>query len=467
MQREIIMHNIYLTTLGCPKNQVDSEHLQGDFLSNGFRIVDNPDDADIFIVNTCGFVKDAKEESIDEILALAKMKTDFIFECKDSSAKKLVVVGCLSERYGDELVKEIPEIDALWGVGQSCEIISYCKNLPRIQKTSQVNHFLNQEYSSKTAQSFKYIKIAEGCDKRCTFCVIPSIRGRFKSIQRDIILKEAQGFIKKGIKELILVAQDLTSYGRDLRGHNINLTTLLKDLVSIDGDFWIRLLYLYPTSISDEMLELIGENDKICKYLDIPLQHSEDRMLRLMGRRGTKKEYTKLLNNIRRSIPGVALRTTFITGFPSETEEEFQSLLDFIEEIRFERLGAFKYSKEEGTPAEMVKGHIPEKTKNRRYDEIMTRQALISLEKNKELIGKRFKALIDEVDGNVLIARLYCHAPEIDGVVIINRIDSAQNVSVRTKKTALSISPGDFVDIQITEAYDYDLKGRIINPKLP
>ncbi len=452
------LNSIYLKTLGCPKNQVDSEHLMNDFLANGFMFVENPDDADILLVNTCGFIKDAKEESIGEILALAKKKTDPISKRKRLTPKKLLVFGCLSQRYSNELTKEIPEIDALWGVGQYNEIISYCRSLFDLQETGEVRHLSHLEISTMNDQSFKYIKIAEGCDKKCTFCTIPSIRGRFKSVPKDVILKEAEGFIKRGVKELILVAQDITDYGRDLREEGINLANLLSSLTALEGDFWIRLLYLYPTSINDELLDVIGKNDKICKYLDIPLQHSEDRLLRQMGRRGTKKEYIKLLRNIRRRIPGVALRTTFIIGFPSETEEEFQSLLDFLEEIRFERLGAFKYSKEEGTPAEKMEGHIPEKVKHRRYDELMRRQAAISFEKNRELIGKRFKALIDEIDGNILIGRLYSHAPEIDGVVIVNKDENRFDFPEK-----ISISTGDFIEVEITEAYDYDLKGKIIN----
>jgi ribosomal protein S12 methylthiotransferase len=457
------LSSIYLTTLGCPKNQVDSEHLMNDFLSNGFVFVDNPDDADILLVNTCGFIKDAKEESIDEILDLAKKKADSLSECEGSTPKKLLVFGCLSQRYSNELAKEIPEIDALWGVGQDSEIISYCRSLPGFQKTGELGHSSLIEHPSINAQSYKYIKIAEGCDKKCTFCTIPSIRGKFKSTHKELILKEAEGFINRGAKELILIAQDITDYGRDLRGQDINLADLLRDLTAIDGDFWIRLLYLYPTSINDELLELIADNDKICKYLDIPLQHSQDRMLRLMGRRGTKKEYIKLLHNIRRRVPGVTLRTTFIIGFPSETEEEFQSLMDFIEEIRFDRLGVFKYSKEEGTAAERIRGHIPEKVKKRRYDEIMRRQAGISLEKNKELTGKRFKAVVDEADGNAAIARLYCHAPEIDGAVIISKIDCGGSDAGCDEKIESFILPGVFVEVEIIEAYDYDLRGRIIN----
>ncbi len=458
------MLNIYLTTLGCPKNQVDSEYLKRGCLSEGFIIVDNPDDADVFVVNTCGFIRDAKEESIYEILTLAKKKTGFFPQTAIGNLgdKKLLVFGCLTERYKDEIKRELTEIDALWGVAEQDKIIEYCKNLVNFRGYEKSKKIINKEIASQisdsTLQSYAYIKIAEGCDKKCTFCIIPSIRGPFKSIHPGDIVKEAQGIIRQGTKEIILIAQDITSYGRDLRGYN--LVSLLNDLTAIEGDFRIRLLYLYPTSISDELLELIAANEKIYKYLDIPLQHSEDRILRLMGRRGTKKEYIKLLRKIRLTIPDIAIRTTFITGFPSETEEEFLSLLDFIEEMRFERLGVFKYSKEEGTSAAKLKGQIPEGLKNRRYNEIMKRQAIISLEKNKEMVGKRYNAIIDEFDGKVALARLYCHAPDIDGMVIIN--ESRLDNTINNRGNERNISRGDFVEVEIIDAYDYDLKAKII-----
>ncbi|MDI6729257.1 MAG: 30S ribosomal protein S12 methylthiotransferase RimO [Thermodesulfovibrionales bacterium] len=369
-----------------------------------------------------------------------------------------------AKRYRDELIKEIPEMDAIFGVGEDNSIIAYCKDLVKGKRKKDIGDIkIPVTYRSlPIASSYAYLKIAEGCDKKCTFCVIPSIRGKFRSIPPEKMLKEAGEHIKNGVRELILVAQDITKYGKEFE--NYNLVSLLKDLASIKGDFRIRLLYLYPTEITDELLELIAKEDKIQKYLDIPLQHSEDKILRLMGRRGTRKEYIKLIRNIRRTIPGVALRTTFIVGFPGETEEDFQGLVDFIEEMRFDRLGVFKYSKEEGTTASKLKGHVPEKVKDRRLDEIMKRQALISLEKNMELIGRRYEAIIDEVDGNTAIARLYSHAPEIDGVVIIqsteHRIQNTEKESLSADFCPLpSVKVGDLVTIEIVDAYDYDLKG--------
>jgi len=435
------MLKINITTLGCPKNVVDSTHLTKSLISEGFVVVDNGKDADIFLVNTCGFIKDAKEESIEEILNLVETK---------KGSKKLVVFGCLAKRYRDELLKEIPEIDGIWGVGEEDKIITYCKSVSHpssVVSQDKNKRLLTIDYRLPTV-SYAYLKIADGCNKRCTFCVIPSIRGRFKSISRERILKEAEEYIQRGIRELILVGQDVTGYGKELRGYN--LVSLLKDIVSIKGDFRIRLLYLYPTEIDNELIEFVAEEEKIQKYLDIPLQHSEDRILRLMGRSGTRNEYLKLISNIRRNIPQVALRTTFIVGFPGETEKDFKGLMDFIEDVRFDRLGVFKYSKEEETPSARLRGQIPEKVKNKRFDEIMSRQMQISLEKNRGLIGKIYKAIIDEVQDDVIIARLYSHAPEIDGVVIISNHSS------------LSLKVGDIASVEIEDAFEYDLRGRVV-----
>lgn len=438
------MSKIHITTLGCPKNTVDSDHLGRMLRNEGFEQAAESGDADILLVNTCGFVKDAKEESVEEILALAQEKDN----------KKLLVFGCLAKRYGSELLKEIPEIDRLWGVAEEREIIEYCKDLlskaGRARKAGKAKEarasISPSHHSSPSHLPYAYLKVAEGCDKKCTFCVIPSIRGEFRSVPHEEVLKEAEEFVRAGVRELILVAQDITSYGKEKEEYD--LVTLLKGIAAISGDFSIRLLYLYPTAVTDELLDLIASEDKIQKYLDIPLQHSEDRLLRLMGRRGTRKEYLKLLKHIRRRVPAIALRTTFIVGFPTETEEEFNGMMDFIEEVKFERLGAFIYSKEEGTPAAKLKGQIPEKTKLRRLDEIMKSQALISLEKNRELVGKSYRAIVDEIEGETAFARLYSHAPEIDGSVII--------------EDASGLSAGDVVMVEITDAYDYDLKGRVI-----
>lgn len=422
-----------LISLGCPKNLVDSDNLTEKLINSGLSCVDNPENADMLLINTCGFIQDAKKESIEEILKLCKIK---------NSSKKLIVFGCLAKRYRDELLKEIPDIDAMFGVGEEEKIAEYCKSMevPKRGRTearkdtlrqaqgdtvmvSLSNHdklpdFRTSELSNfRASSSYAYLKIAEGCSRKCTYCVIPSIRGEYKSITPDEILKKAEGHINAGIKELILIAQDTASYGKDLNGYGI--ANLLKDLCSISGDFRTRLLYAYPASIKESLLNVIAEEEKICKYLDVPFQHSEDRILKLMKRGGSRNGYLNLIRKIRHIIPDIALRTTFIVGFPSETEEEFNSLIKFMEKAEFDRLGAFKYSKEEGTPAARLKGHLTETIKNRRFDTIMRHQADISLNKNRVLIGRRFKAVIDETSEGIAVGRLYSHAPEIDGVVII------------------------------------------------
>ncbi len=469
------MSKINITTLGCPKNIVDSRHLKSAFLSEGFEHVDDASEADIRLVNTCGFIGEAKEESIGEILRIAEM-IGGEGACnkgrEKGTAGRLVVFGCLAKRYREELLREIPEIDAVWGVEEEQEIIEYCKRVrdeqPRTRRGVTDRTVNTQEGAARMpirevlpsalatrGSSYAYLKIAEGCDKRCTFCVIPSIRGSFRSQAPEAIVREAQDFVERGTRELILVAQDSTNFGKELRGYS--LVSLLKDIAAVPGDFRIRLLYLYPTAIDEELISYMAGEEKMCKYLDIPFQHSEDRLLRLMGRRGTRKEYLKLIRNIRRSIPGVALRTTFIVGFPTETEADFNGLVDFVEEVRFDRLGVFRYSREEGTPAAKLKGQVPEKIKIRRLDEIMKRQALISLEKNKDLIGRRFDALVDEIEGGVAIARLYSHAPEVDGVVIIEDT----GIQKDNRKVAMP-KAGDIVSVEIIDAFDYDVKGRLI-----
>ncbi len=417
------MKNFTLITLGCPKNTVDSRHLIESLKREGFSYVEDFKRADFILINTCCFIGDAKEESIEEILTAAKFKSD----------RMLIVFGCLSKRYGEELKREIPEISAIFGVDEGEKIVEYMKHFREDIRESD-----KQDDYTVEPPSYRYIKIAEGCSRKCSFCIIPDIRGRFRSINPDEIIKEAEDFVKAGIKEIILVAQDITQYGKELKGYN--LEELLRDLSQISGDFWIRLLYLYPPDIDDKLLQVIAEEDKILKYLDIPMQHSEDRLLRLMGRRGTRKEYLRKIREIREATPGVTLRSTFIVGFPTEREEEFQSLVDFIEEVQFDRLGVFKYSREEGTKAYSLKGQIPENIKERRYHELMSRQAIISLEKNRNLIEKKYEALIDYIDADIAIARLYCHAPEIDGVLIIENginLKAGDKVNVLIKLTIM------------------------------
>jgi ribosomal protein S12 methylthiotransferase len=524
-----------MISLGCPKNLVDSDNLTRRLTTSGFSYVDNLEAADILLINTCGFIEDAKKESIGEILKLAELKKGqekiqdtrctiqdkknhtscIVHRASKSDSKQLIVFGCLAKRYGDELIKEIPDINAIFGVGEEDKIVEYCKKLTRswvignglLEKTK-----IPITHHPSPITSYAYLKISEGCSKKCSYCVIPSIRGRYRSSNPDDILKEAERLIKDGARELILVGQDTACYGKDLDDYDI--ADLLKDLCSIAGDFWIRLLYAYPSSIKDPLLSVIAEEDKICKYLDIPLQHSEDRILRLMKRSGTRKGYLNLIEKIRDTIPDIILRTTFIVGFPTETEEEFNSLIDFIEEVKFDRLGAFRYSKEDGTSAAKIKGQISEVVKKKRVEELMNRQSNISFKKNRELIGKKFRAIIDELIHGIALGRLYSHAPEIDGVVITTMQDSRYTMQDNQKKmhdtrytiqdkdnTPLNlpfvrgelnggimnhascimhqssiinhescimhresapVKVGDFVTVRITDAYDYDLKGIIV-----
>ena len=464
------MPKVSIVSLGCPKNLVDSETLLGNLGKEGFENTPNAEDAELVLVNTCGFIEEAKRESIEEILKLRHLKAE---------GKKLLVFGCLAKRYGNELMKEIPEIDALWGVGEEQKIVDYCKGAVEGQKPLVGGQRNIEETGSMTEQrrlgtgSYAYLKIAEGCSRGCTYCVIPAIRGPYKSAAPEKILRKAEEHIASGIRELVVVAQDIASYGREFGSYS--LVSLLKDMASIRGDFWIRLLYLYPTAMNDELLSLISREHKICRYLDIPLQHSEDGILRAMGRAGTKESYMHMIRRIRDAVPGATLRTTFIVGFPGETADEFRGLSTFVEQMRFERLGVFVYSKEEGTPAAGMKKNVPKRIKEERRNEIMRIQSRISLDINKALVGQRFRAVVDEVDGGTIIARLSSQAPEIDGVVIIETRRGAQDKAheTRTDKDCENSllcmpdnvrfpTPGEFVEVRILDAYDYDLRGELV-----
>ncbi|MDA8432985.1 MAG: 30S ribosomal protein S12 methylthiotransferase RimO [Nitrospiraceae bacterium] len=429
------MAKVYLLSLGCPKNLVDSQGLLRKLGDRGMACSPSPEESDILVVNTCGFIEEAKRESIEEILRIAGFK-------KKGRDKKLIVYGCLAKRFGGELRKEIPEIDALWGVGADEEIVGYCESLglPAVNnKEKRAAPGLEQ------SQPYAYLKIAEGCDRGCAYCVIPEIRGKFRSRDPEDILAEAEALVGSGAKELIVIAQDITSYGKDLGGYD--LSRLVREIGAIRGDFRMRLLYLYPTSIDDRLLETISSEEKVCNYIDMPLQHSERNILKLMGRGGSRSYFEKLIVKIREKVPGVSIRTTFIVGFPGETEEDFDHLMKFVRKMKFERLGAFTYSKENGTPAAKLKGQAGKQKKVERYEKLMEMQSAISLEKNKELIGRTFRALVDDIDDGVAIARLSSQAPEIDGVVFLEE---------------KGLLKGTFVDIRITEAFDYDLKGTIV-----
>jgi ribosomal protein S12 methylthiotransferase len=418
---------VHLLSLGCPKNLVDSEHLLEKLRARGLCYSSDPDEADIIMVNTCGFIEDAKRESIEEILKLGHLK--------GKEGKKLVVFGCLAERYGKELTREIPEIDALWGVNGTDEIVEYCsRNIKCKSKKESGEKFTDTAYA--------YLKIAEGCDRSCSYCAIPKIRGACRSRRPEEVLDEADALIRAGRKELILIAQDITSYGRDLKGYDLG--RLIRELSSLDGDFRIRLLYLYPSAIDDRLLETVASEEKVCKYIDVPLQHSERRILKLMGRGGSRSYYEKLIARIREVIPDVSIRTSLIVGFPQETEADFEGMLKFVGKMKFDRLGAFKYSREEGTAAYGLKGQVPLRVKEKRYRRVMELQSAISADVNEKLVGRTFRVVVDEVDRGVAVARTCSQAPEIDGVVFI------EDPNVRK---------GVFVNVEIKEAYDYDLKG--------
>lgn len=424
------MPKISLVSLGCPKNLVDSENLLKKLAAKGLSYTEDRERADLLLINTCGFIDAAKKESIEEILKLA--------ESKGYGKKRLVVFGCLAKRFGNELKQEIPEIDLLCGVGEDDKIVEYCAGVLPASATAATDVRLADT-------SYAYLKIAEGCDRGCSYCVIPDIRGNFISRKPEEILKEAEALILAGRRELILVAQDITAYGKDLDRYD--LARLVKDLAHISGDFWIRLLYLYPTSITDELLEVMADEEKVCNYLDIPLQHTEETILRLMKRAGGRNYYDKLIQKIRERLPDVALRSTLITGFPQETEKDFEAMLEFVRRMELDRLGVFTYSREEGSAAHSLKGQVPKHLRIKRRNKIMEVQAAISLERNKKLIGMHFRALVDEIDDGVAIARIYSQAPEIDGVVFL---------------TGSGFRAHEFVRIRIDQAFDYDLQGTVV-----
>jgi ribosomal protein S12 methylthiotransferase len=431
---------VSLLSLGCAKNLADSEGLLRGLRGAGIDYAPGPEGADVMLVNTCGFIEDAKKESIEEILRLARFK---------DGKRRLLVFGCLAGRYKEEILREMPEIDAIFGVGEEEGILDYCLGLsgrrprPYSPDNGRMEPVLYDDGLSPYAAP---LKVAEGCSRRCSYCVIPSVRGPFRSREPEEILKEAEALVGAGTRELMLVAQDLTSFRRGEPGwKGYGLGSLLRDLSSIEGDFWIRPMYLYPTAIDDGVLEAMADEPKICKYVDMPVQHSEDRMLRLMRRRGSREGYLRLISRIRRAVPDVVLRTTLIVGFPGEGGEEFRGLMEFVGEAEFERLGAFPYSREEGTPAASMKGQVAGRIKKSRLERIMGLQKDISLRKNMALKGRRLRVLIEDVEGDTALGRTQSQAPEIDGCTIV--------------RGARDLEQGGFADILITKAYEYDMEG--------
>ena len=437
---------IFFVSLGCDKNLVDSEVMLGLVKEQGYQIIDSEEEADIIVINSCCFINDAKEESINTILEMAENK-------KTGNCKALIVTGCLPERYRDEVMEEIPEIDAMLGTSSYDEIIN------AIQKALEGNSFVSyKDYSDTPITSSKrvltsggyyaYVKIAEGCDNRCTYCVIPKIRGKYRSRKMEDIIEEVKSLSQQGIKEIILVAQDTTLYGTDLY-KEYKLPNLLEELSKIEEINWIRLLYCYPEEIKKEMLEVMRDNDKICNYLDIPIQHISNDILKKMGRRTTKETIIEKINLMKEIVPNIALRTTIITGFPGETNEQHQEVIEFIKEIKFDRLGVFTYSQEEDTPAAKLPDQVDEEIKNMRKDQIMFEQQEISKEISEGMIGKELEVIVEGYlpEEQIYIGRCYKDAPNVDGYVFF----SANR----------EIISGEFVKVNVTQAKEYDLIGEM------
>ncbi len=437
---------ILFISLGCDKNLADSEEMLGLLTGNGHEIVDSEEEADAIVINTCCFIHDAKEESVNTILEMAEYK-------KSGTCKVLIVTGCMAQRYKEEITQEIPEVDAVLGTTSYGDIVK-ALNEAQAGRVFQEFRDINDlpEDSGRrvitTGGHFGYLKIAEGCDKHCTYCIIPSLRGKFRSVPEERLLKQAEYMASQGVKELILVAQETTVYGTDLYGKK-TLHILLKKLCQIRGIRWIRVLYCYPEEIYDELIQVMKEEKKICHYLDLPIQHASDRILRRMGRRTSKAQLVEIITKLRKEIPDIVLRTSLITGFPGETEEDHQELMEFVDEMEFDRLGVFTYSPEEGTPAETMEGQVPEKLKEERRDEIMELQQEISLEKGNDRIGQELLVMIEgKVSGeSAYIGRTYGDAPKVDGYMFV--------------QTGEVLATGDFAKVKVTGAMEYDLIGEL------
>lgn len=437
-------YKVGMISLGCPKNQVDAEHMLAMMDAEGWEIVDYVDGCDVVIVNTCGFIDDAKKEAIENILDMVELK-------KEGVISKIIVTGCLAQRYKDEIVKEIPEVDAVVGIGANGDIIKTVEEVmsgvDTIEKyPPQCELPLEGQRILTTPQYWAYLKIGEGCSNRCTYCTIPSIRGNMRSRSMENVIDEAKQLAELGVKELILIAQDTTSYGLDLYGE-LKLPELLNELCKINSIEWIRLLYCYPDRITDELIETMKNQEKIVNYIDLPLQHADDKILKAMNRRGDQALIRSVISKLRSEIPDVVIRTTFIVGFPGEGEEEFETLAEFVNEIEFDRLGVFTFSPQEGTPAYDMDNQVEDDVKTRRGEVIMQDQYSIMEEKNNEKIGKTYKVVVEYYDGysDSYTGRTYMDAPEIDGLV---KFTSHKDLDI-----------GDFVDVEIFDIEDYDLIG--------
>lgn len=445
--------NILFVSLGCDKNLVDTEVMLGLLAKKGHQMIDDETQADIVIVNTCCFIHDAKEESIQTILEMAQLKETAVL-------KKLIVTGCLAQRYKEEILEEIPEVDAVLGTTSYDEIAEVIDGLfsdSPMERADARMIMKDVDYLPETQKGrlvttgghFAYLKIAEGCDKHCTYCIIPKIRGNFRSVPMEELIDEAKELADQGVKELILVAQETTLYGKDIYGEK-SLPRLLKALCKIQGLRWIRILYCYPEEITDELIQVIKEEPKICHYLDLPIQHASDAILKRMGRKTSKEQLISIIGKLREEIPDITLRTTLITGFPGETDEQHEELMDFVDQMEFERLGVFTYSPEEDTPAAEMPDQISEEIKQDRQAELMELQQDIVFDRNEDLIGEEMLVMIEGkvADENAYVGRTYRDAPNVDGLIFVN--------------TDEELVSGDFAKVKVTGAMDYDLIGELL-----
>jgi ribosomal protein S12 methylthiotransferase len=444
-----------IVSLGCARNLVDSEVMAGLLQKNHYQFVAEPANADIVLINTCGFIDAAKAESIDTIIEISRLK-------EEGKIKKIVVAGCLSQRYSEELAKELPEVDLFIGTGEVPKVAEILREreaqtIPR--RYVGIPRYLYDHATPRLRNApshTAFLKVSEGCDHKCAFCIIPQLRGPHRSRSIDSVVQETSLLAGQGVKEINLIAQDLTAYGRDRRD-GTTLHALLKKMIEVPEVAWIRLLYAYPNFLDEALLKLIRESDKICKYLDIPFQHVSPRLLQKMRRGKSGSAVRETVETLRQAIPGLTLRTSLIVGFPGESEEDFEQLLDFVEETEFERLGVFKYSEEEGTAAVHMDGKVSEEDKEWRWQEVMDLQSTISEKKHKALIGTIQRAMIDDIDSDSgkLTGRTQAHAPEVDGFVFINDLAASEE----------STSPkfGSFVDVKITDALEYDLMGEMLH----
>ena len=440
---------LFCISLGCDKNLVDTEKMLGLLNSEGYAFTDDEGEADAILINTCCFIGDAKEESVNTILEMARLK-------EEGRCRALVVAGCLAQRYKEEILEEIPEVDGILGTTSCDEIVNVLNGILGREKAAPVSCFHDlaepptggENRVVTTGGYYAHLKIAEGCDKRCTYCIIPYLRGSFRSVPMEQLVQEAGQLAEQGVKELILVAQETTLYGKDLYGGK-TLPKLLHELAKVPGIQWIRLQYCYPEEITDELIEAIRTEEKVCHYLDIPIQHASDRILRRMGRRTNQAQLREMIAKLRREIPDIALRTTLISGFPGETQEDHEELMTFVDEMEFERLGVFAYSAEEDTPAYSFPDQVPQEVKEERRDEIMQLQQEIAFEKSEDMVGRVLTVLIEGkvVDEPAYVGRTYMDAPGVDGLIFVN--------------ADVELMSGDFVRVRVTGSAEYDLIGEI------